>query len=332
MYLSGCSGAAVDVVFVVDSSGSIKWADPGNWDKVVNFVTSIATSLRDSGVDGRYGLVNFATNVSIESNLVDYNSFLNDARRMPYKDSQTNINEALITTGRVLAGSGNRQQVDDIIIFITDGDPCCVGTPGIVVGGEEQTAATIKATQYPAGSNKYPRLIAVGVGQAVNNADFKTRLETIASTPQDYFGIADFSALQNAISSLISRVCPTPAPAPVPTPAPGKLYLQLLSKYYCLEAWVTTHTTLMMVMDLYFYISLLQKESYWFHIFLMFNSFSGLGRLTHTHTSYIYMNPVIRNLHGTTESGVISQVVFHQRYKYTTIIRVVCVLTHASRQ
>ena len=72
LYFSGCNGYVADIVFVVDSSGSIRDANPSdgsydNWNLVLTYINNVIASMNvdfNSGV--RVGLVDYsayATNV-----------------------------------------------------------------------------------------------------------------------------------------------------------------------------------------------------------------------------------------------------------------------------
>jgi len=66
-----CSSPKADVVFVIDSSGSIK---SYNFVKVKNFVTNVVGSLGISNNTVRVGLVQFSDYAVVEFDLLKYSS------------------------------------------------------------------------------------------------------------------------------------------------------------------------------------------------------------------------------------------------------------------
>ena len=63
LFISGNCHAVLDLGFVIDSSGSIKDADPGNWDVLLNFVRNVINRFTIGPEDVRVGAVVYSNNV-----------------------------------------------------------------------------------------------------------------------------------------------------------------------------------------------------------------------------------------------------------------------------
>ena len=71
LFFSVCISQA-DICFVVDSSGSILDHDPGNWDRVKNFLNTIVDLLSIGETQIRVGLVKFSEYGHNEFHLNEY--------------------------------------------------------------------------------------------------------------------------------------------------------------------------------------------------------------------------------------------------------------------
>ena len=222
--VTGCSGA-IDIVYVVDSSGSIEYAGRGNWNNTIKgFLRKLTQTLQANNVDGTYSIVNFASRAIIDTYFVSSSQALSRINSLQYQGTKTNINDALDKSELSLSHSSNRPSVGDIVILITDGEPT------VNVGGEVGDANLIKATQY---RGQYPRIITVGIGQTGYESELRAIASQKSNGGSDYFAIDDFNLLNAEIKNIVTSVCVTraPPPTPAPTPVPGKtdqLYVMLL--------------------------------------------------------------------------------------------------------
>ncbi|KAI0212202.1 hypothetical protein LSAT2_002886 [Lamellibrachia satsuma] len=109
-----CS-AANDLVFVIDSSASIEFAQAGNWDRLLRFVNNIVAK-RDIGMDAtRVGVVRFSTDVVNSVYLDQYynkDELMNAISNIRFKGRST------FTAGE--AQKAQQQGIDVYSIGITD--------------------------------------------------------------------------------------------------------------------------------------------------------------------------------------------------------------------
>ena len=102
MHCSVCS-VDTDVVFVLDSSGSINYADPTNYDKVINYTRAFVDALIDGNSEGegdRIGIVLFGTYGEVylplnESEIMQKASILRMIDSIPYLREWTNTADGL---------------------------------------------------------------------------------------------------------------------------------------------------------------------------------------------------------------------------------------------
>ena len=165
-----------DVVFVLDSSGSINFDDPTNYDQVKNYTRAFVDALIDENPEGegdRIGVVLYGNFSEVylplnESTNLDKSSLLKLIDGIPYLSEWTNTADGLC---RAIEQPWRESlSVLRLIITLTDGmsnqvSPLC---------GSTMAAAGLVNTAYP------PLLsYAIGVG----NANI-SELQTIATSPE----------------------------------------------------------------------------------------------------------------------------------------------------
>ena len=197
----------IDLNFVVDSSGSINYRGPTNWDRSLQFVANISSQFEIGPNNVQVAFVLFSTVATVEWGLTQYRdkaSLVNAILNVRYLDMKTNLNDALYLTRTVVfaPGRGTRPGATKITIILTDGDDD-VPSPGTPLTIQNATAC----------KNAGIRLIVVGVSSSVN----EHRLRQIVSDQQrDYHAVDDFNALTNVVLQLAPQICGTTA-APVPS-------------------------------------------------------------------------------------------------------------------
>ena len=186
-----------DVVFVLDSSGSINYWDPTNYDKIKNFTRAFVDALIDENSEGegdRIGVVLYGTFSEVylalnESTNLDKRSLLKLIDRTPYLRQSTNTADGLC---RAIEQSWRDSlSVLRLVITLTDGmsnqvSPLC---------GNTTTAARLVHAADPP-------LLSYAIGVANANED---ELLTIATTPElidhlDSFNTELLTAAQEARS------------------------------------------------------------------------------------------------------------------------------------
>ena len=168
----------VDMVFVIDTSGSI---GSSNFQLIKNFVASIATELIKNSPKSSVGVILFERNARIHFSLQTYNSLsllLSAISQLPYDNGGRTDTEEALTLLLSAAQNGQlrlRNDSNRIAIVITDGH-------------SRRSLATLKAADALHASNIFD-VFAVGVANA--NLD---ELEAIASSPDFVFFTTSFSS------------------------------------------------------------------------------------------------------------------------------------------
>ena len=192
--------------FVADSSGSINYKGPTNWDTALQFVANVTRQFTIGPNNVQVAFVLFSDVATVEWGLTRYQdkaSLINAILNVRYLDSTTNLNDALyLTRTQVFApGRGTRANAVKATVILTDGED---NVP------EEGTPLTIANATLC--KNDGIRLIGIGVSDDVNRA----RLLQIVSSPSDYYSVDDYNALPTIVSQLRPRICIT-TPVPVPS-------------------------------------------------------------------------------------------------------------------
>lgn len=116
-----CSQA--DIVFVLDSSGSIKRE---HWGSVLSFFKFVVGQIPVGFYNTRFGSVTFGNEATIDFQLNTYNTtedIVKAIDRIAYKDENTNTSGALWKMRSIMFTSlnGDRKNAPNIAIVITDG-------------------------------------------------------------------------------------------------------------------------------------------------------------------------------------------------------------------
>ena len=189
---------ANDLVFVIDCSASIEFAQAGNWDRLLKFVNDIVAK-RIIGKDStRVGVVQFSTDVVSSLYL---NQYYNKVELM---DAISNIRfkgRSTFTAGGIremrtvqfTAGHGDRPGVHNIAIVITDGVS--------IIEPEKTVPEAQKAQQQ--GIDVY----SIGITDKVD----VNEVRDISSPPHElnknYFLVTDFSNLDVIVQATFDATC-----------------------------------------------------------------------------------------------------------------------------
>ena len=195
----------LDLNFVVDSSGSIEYKGPGNWNKALAFVVDVINKFTIGPNNVQVAFVLFSDVATVEWGLTRYTNkaeLVSAVRGMRYIGATTNLNDALyLTRTEVFApGRGTRPNAVKATVILTDGED------NVPHNGTQLTIQNATACK-----NAGIRLIAIGISDLVD----RNRLLQIVSSPSDYHAVDDFDALSSVVDQLQPRdICfPTPAPA-----------------------------------------------------------------------------------------------------------------------
>ncbi|XP_047238858.1 cartilage matrix protein isoform X2 [Girardinichthys multiradiatus] len=185
--LCACRNAAIDTVFVIDGSKSVR---PENFELVKKWINQIIDKLDVSDSKTHVGLVQYSSTVKTEFMLGRYNNKkdLKEAvKKMDYMGGGTMTGMALDQTVKSVFARGARPGVQKVAIVLTD------GRSQDYIG-----EAAKKAKDYGL------KMYAVGVGNAL-----ESELKQIASEPiaEHYFYTADFKAMSQIAKKLQINIC-----------------------------------------------------------------------------------------------------------------------------
>uniref|UniRef100_A0A096LQ35 Matrilin-1 n=1 Tax=Poecilia formosa TaxID=48698 RepID=A0A096LQ35_POEFO len=184
-----CGNAAIDAVFVIDGSKSVR---PENFELVKKWINQIIDKLEVSEKNAHVGLVQYSSTVKTEFPLGQYNNkkALKEAvKKMDYMERGTMTGLALHHTADNVfnIAQGARPGVQKVAIVFTD------GRSQDYIGDAAKKAKNLGLEMY-----------AVGVGNAL-----ESELKQIASEPigDHYFYTADFKAMSEIAKKLQINKC-----------------------------------------------------------------------------------------------------------------------------
>ena len=190
---------AMDLVFVIDSSGSIEDAAPENWNRLLAFVNKIVDKRTISSSATQVGVVRYSTDVVNSFYLNTHNSkaaVMQAISNIPYEGHSTNTAGGIrdMRTVQFTAVHGDRPGVPNVAIVITDGES--IVNPQNTVP-EAQSAHNAGITIY-----------SIGVTQNVE----RDEVRDISSPPhiqnQNYFLSENFEdGLNNILDKIFSDNC-----------------------------------------------------------------------------------------------------------------------------
>ncbi len=186
-----------DIVFIVDSSGSINEVRQ-NWPTLVNFIRQFVQSRSIGPTQTQIGLVEFSNDAFVMFGLDRYSTsveILSAVDRMRYIGGRTDLAEGMnLARTDVFNMPGNRNNAKDIAIVITDGIP------------NENEGDTIPAAQRL--KQQGVTIIAVGITDLIN----ENELRAIASSVNDVILTPNFDTLNREIETLTALACPSEQP------------------------------------------------------------------------------------------------------------------------
>ena len=190
---------SVDVVFLLDESGSVGWT---NFQESLNFVKNFAKAFSDDKLRGkndtRLGLSTFSSNYRSHFYLSNYTNqadYLSAISRVSYSGGNTFLGKALglILTDQFSEDRGLRPEVDGvprILIVLTDG----IADDDLIT---------------PAKNVRDENIVIYAIGVAGYNLE---QLKEIASSESHVYTLSSFTELETFISTLTSSTCYEPRP------------------------------------------------------------------------------------------------------------------------
>ena len=190
----------LDIVFVLDNSGSLEEVDSQNWNYMINFVKSFVSqySIGPSMVQVAVVLMgnNGVLKVQLNSN-VGLESLITDIEALQFRRQRTNIKGALVITREdALAGiNGNRQMAYDAVVMITDGEQ---QNPEFGEVGSEASRLRDSGVEV---------FVVVHTYYKEKSQNSYADLQNIASLPLEshYFEVDDFNTELMSLAFPISR-------------------------------------------------------------------------------------------------------------------------------
>ena len=193
--LLGACNTPVDVMFVVDGSGSVKHT---NFQKLLQFMSEFAMTFQiGSGPHGtQIGVIIFSDNVLNKFKMASYSNkydMINKILGIKYPGEGTNTYLALdyVRNSIFTASEGDRPNVPNVAIVMTDGKSS---------DSSKTKEAALKLKQ----SNV--EVIGIGIGTDVD----KDEIRAIASGSDEenlsYF-MEDFNALKSILNELKDKTC-----------------------------------------------------------------------------------------------------------------------------
>ncbi|CAC5396105.1 COL6A [Mytilus coruscus] len=187
----GC-GEKGDIVFVLDSSGSV---GTSNWKSMLKFVQDVINIFTIGKNYVQVGVDIYANSASTRIRLNSYQSktqLMDAVKRISFTNGGTATNRAIhhLISSSFSPSHGSRSGVPKIGIILTD-------------GRSNSQFSTIAAAN--AARKKGIELFAIGIGSSVNTVELKG----VANDPDSifYFSVHDFKALQSIKSRLASETC-----------------------------------------------------------------------------------------------------------------------------
>ena len=188
-----CTEREVDVIFVLDASGSIA---KSQFDQILNFVRDMSGRLDIDSGKSRVGFMTYGSDPNIVFYLNTYQTTQEVTRvimNVPYiKGEMTNTAGALemVRKEMMIEDAGDRPLVDDIIIVITDGE-------------SDDGAATIEEARLTRDAGA--TILSLGIGNWIK----RTELEGMASHPKErnFFHVDDYDILFEVSDVLLATIC-----------------------------------------------------------------------------------------------------------------------------
>ena len=186
----------MDLLYILDISGSLNKIDVKNWDYVLGFAKSFVDQLVISATGAHVGVVLFGNNGVLKIKLNEFTDvdLLKAAiDKLEFKDQRTNIYGGLEEAKNAFKpANGARSGVKKVAIFITDGEKA-----NEIYTDPQATAADLK--------NSGVEVFVISHSHYFSkNESTMTLVETIASAPltEHLFISDDFAYLKNYVQGI----------------------------------------------------------------------------------------------------------------------------------
>ena len=222
--LTGLTCDQEDIVFLVDSSGSIY---DYNWPIVKEFMKNIVRDYTIGPNNVRVGLTIFADNVQSIFQLNTYSTqyeILNAIDRIPFLGTSTNTPEAIryMRTTMFTSQNGDRYSAPNSAIIITDGVPR--------VPNDVNEARRLTIQEADLARTQGINMFTIGIGPELTT-EF---LAQIADQPRDthVFQVNQVRELETILNQVAAATCNTPTQTP-PLSKSSKVFLSVFCFKFC---------------------------------------------------------------------------------------------------
>lgn len=186
----------IDLVFLIDQSGSINFNDPGNWNRSKDFIASLVSRLTFGPSDARVGLVRFsdsAQNDFFLNDFLDKQTAIDRIQALPYQGGVTNTAEALriAREQQFTAANGDRVTVPNVIIILTDG----------------QSTSTNTLAEATITKDEGISIFTIGVGTLVSVQELRDMSSAPQQEGETWFRSTTFQALPALTSRIVQQSC-----------------------------------------------------------------------------------------------------------------------------
>ena len=206
LIFTGSSCDQEDIVFLVDSSGSIY---DYNWPTVKEFMKNIVRDYTIGSNNVRVGVTIFADNVQSIFQLNTYSTqyeILNAIDNIPFLGTSTNTPEAIryMRTTMFTPQNGDRSSAPNVAIIITDGVPR--------VPNDVNEARRLTLQEANLARRQGINMFTIGIGPELTT-EF---LAQIADQPTNthVFQVNQVRELENILNQVSAATCNTPPPVP----------------------------------------------------------------------------------------------------------------------
>lgn len=206
--MAACS-SDLDVVFIIDGSGSIRDANPAdgsydNWKLLLTFVANVADNLPVSASGTHVAAVVFSDNGQLLFPLSRYTNSASVRKAIlntAYPGRNTNTSGGIyVARTQVFHQNGDRPQIPNVAIILTDGKSTFDRQKTVPFAEELRQDGT--------------QVISVGITNSIDEVELKAMSSLPQLQNQNYFTSASFQELENVIDGLVQTACVGTTTAP----------------------------------------------------------------------------------------------------------------------
>ena len=200
----------LDVVFIIDGSGSIRDANPrdgsfDNWNLLLTFLGNVADQLPVSVTGTHVAAVLFSDEGQLLfplSKFTDNNALRNALLNIDYPGGNTNTSGGLyVTRSQVFQPqNGDRANIPNVAIIVTDGKSTFDSDKTIPYAQQLQRDGV--------------EMISVGITNSVDEDELKAMSSPPQIQHRNYFTSTSFQELEMVLSGLVSTACVVTPPPP----------------------------------------------------------------------------------------------------------------------